>query len=127
MKTYKIYKGYKEIEIKNIKGIRTNEINSRDLEKICRYMNEIKREGIKPFEVTQEGNEYYLFDNEIRLLAAKKLGYDKVPCLIRDIKHEIILRKLNKIYEFDEKTERDINNKNILKFCRKNNYKLNNL
>ena len=48
----KVYKGYKEIEIKDIKGVKYNRICNRNLEKVCRYMETIKRNGIKkPFEI----------------------------------------------------------------------------
>ena len=96
----KVYKEYKEIEVKDIKGVKANAICSRNLAKVCRYMKVIKKEGIKkPFEVIQKENGYYVLDGGIRLLAAKALGYDKVPCLIRDTKQEILLRKLNKIVD----------------------------
>ena len=100
----KFYKEYKEIEVKDIKGIKANAICSRNLEKVCRYMEVIKKEGIKkPFEVIQKENGYYVLDGGIRLLAAKALRYNKVPCLIRDTKQEILLRKLNKIYRLEDK------------------------
>lgn len=77
----KVYKEYREIEIKDIKGVKANAICSRILEKVCRYMEVIKKEGIKkPFEVIPKENGYYILDGGIRLLAAKALGYDKVPC-----------------------------------------------
>ena len=85
----KVYKEYKEIEVKDIKGVKANAICSRNLEKVCRYMEVIKKEGIKKaFEVIQKENGYYVLDSGIRLLAAKALGYNKVPCLIRDTKQE---------------------------------------
>ena len=95
---------YKEIEIKDIKGVKYNRICNRNLEKVCRYIEAIKKEGIKkPFEVIQEENGYYVLDSRIRLLAAKAVGYDKVPCLIRDTKQEILLRKINKIFKLEDK------------------------
>ena len=43
-------------------------------------MEAIKRNRIKkPFEIIQKENEYYVLDSGIRLLAAKAVGYDKVP------------------------------------------------
>ena len=100
----KVYKGYKEIEIKDIKGVKYNRICNRNLEKVCRYMETIKRNGIKkPFEIIQKENGYYIFRDEARLVAAKAVGYDKVPCLIRDTKQEILLRKLNKIFKLEDK------------------------
>ena len=99
----KVYKEYKEIEVKDIKGVKTNTICSRNLEKVCRYMQVIKKEGIKkPFEVIQKEKGYYVFGGGIRLLAAKALGYDKVLCLIRDTNQEILLRKLNKIFKLED-------------------------
>jgi ParB family chromosome partitioning protein len=99
----KVYKEYKEIEVKDIKGVKANTICNRNLEKVCRYMEVIKKEGIKkPFEVIQKENVYYVLDGGIRLLAAKALGNNKVPCLIRDTKQEILLRKLNKIFKLED-------------------------
>ena len=125
----KVYKEYKEIEIKDIKGIKANNICGRNLEKVCRYIEEIKKEGIKkPFEVIQEENGYYVLDSRIRLLAAKAVGYDKVPCLIRDTKQEILLRKLNKIFKLEDKNHEvkgNVNDKERLDFCKNNYYKLN--
>lgn len=125
----KIYNEYKEIELKDIKGVKTSTICSRNLEKVCRYRELIKKEGIKkPFEVIQKENEYYVLDGGIKLLAAKMLGYNKVPCLIRDTKQEILLRKLNKIFKLEDENQdvkSDINDEEGLKSCRKNYYKLN--
>ena len=125
----KVYKEYKEIEIKDIKGVKANNICGRNLEKVCRYIEEIKKEGIKkPFEVIQEENGYYVLDSRIRLLAAKAVGYDKVPCLIRDTKQEILLRKLNKIFKLEDKNHEvkgNVNDKERLDFCKNNYYKLN--
>jgi len=127
----KVYKEYKEIEIKDIKGDKSNAICSRNLEKVFRYMEVIKKEGIKkPFEVIQKENGYYVLDGGIKLLATKALGYDKVPCLIRDIEKEILLRKMNRIFKLEDENyeiKSDINDEDGLKFHRKNYYKLNNL
>ena len=127
----KVYKEYKEIEIKDIKGVKANKIYSRNLEKVCRYIEVIKKEGIKkPFEVIQEENEYYFLDSGIRLLAAKAVGYDKVPCLIRDTKQEILLRKINKIFKLEDRNNEikgTINDRKELYSYDKKCYKLNNL
>ena len=100
-----------------------------ELEKVCRYIEAIKKEGIKkPFEVIQEENGYYVLDSRIRLLAAKAVGYDKVPCLIRDTKQEILLRKLNKIFKLEDENHEikdDINDEERLNFYKNNYYKLN--
>ena len=125
----KVYKEYKEIEVKDIKGVKANAICSRNLAKVCRYMKVIKKEGIKkPFEVIQKENGYYVLDVGIRLLAAKALGYDKVPCLIRDTKQEILLRKLNKIFKSEDENHEiksDINDEERLNFYKNKYYKLN--
>ena len=125
----KVYKEYKEIETKDIKGVKANAIFSRNLEKVCRYMEVIKKEGIKkPFEVIKKEKGYYVFGGGIRLLAAKALGYDKVPCLIRDIKQEILLRKLNKIFKSEDENHEiksDINDEERLNFYKNKYYKLN--
>ena len=125
----KVYKEYKEIEIKDIKEVKYNRICNRNLEKVCRYMEAIKRNGIKkPFEVIQKENRYYIFRDKARLVAAKAVGYNKVPCLIRDTKQEILLRKLNKIFKLEDENyeiKDDINNEERLNFYKNNYYKLN--
>lgn len=125
----KVYKEYKEIEIKDIKGVKYNRICSRNLEKVCRYMEAIKMNGIKkPFKIIQKENGYYIFRDEARLVAAKAVGYDKVPCLIRDTKQEILLRKLNKIFKLEDENHEvkgNVNDKERLDFCKNNYYKLN--
>ena len=125
----KVYKEYKEIETKDIKGVKANAIFSRNLEKVCRYMEVIKKEGIKkPFEVIKKEKGYYVFGGGIRLLAAKALGYGKVPCLIRDIKQEILLRKLNKIFQLEDENHEvksNINDEERMNLYKNNYYKLN--
>ena len=125
----KVYKGYKEIEIKDIKGVKYNRTCNINLEKVCRYMEAIKRNGIKkPFEIIQKENGYYVLSDKIKLVAAKAVGYDKVPCLIRDIEQEILLRKVNKIFKIEEKNHKikdHINDKKDSNFCKNNYYKLN--
>lgn len=93
----KVYKEYKEIELKDIKGVRVNLYDEGIISKVDRAREMIKRKGIKkPFEVIEIGNEYKLIANRINFIAAKTLGYDKIPCLIRDIEKEILLRRLCK-------------------------------
>ena len=125
----KIYKEFKEIEIKDIKGVRYNRICNRYLEKVCRCMETIKSNGIKkPFEIIQKENGYYILNDKIKLVAAKAVGYYKVPCLIRDIKQEILLRKLNKIFKLEKENHKikdHINDKKDSNFCKNNYYKLN--
>lgn len=100
----KVYKGYKEIEIKDIKGCKYNENNKSNLDKICLQRNAIRKHGIgKPIEVIEAGNGYRILKGKFKTIAAKTLGYDKISCLIRDTKQEILLRKLNKIYKLEDK------------------------
>ena len=93
----KIYKEYKEIEIKDIKGCNINIMNKEKLDKIYLEKEEIKKHGIvKPIEVIETINGYRILKGENKVIAAKRLGYDKIPCLIRDKVKEILLRKLMK-------------------------------
>lgn len=127
----KVYKEYKEIEVKDIKGCNYNENNKDNLDKIYLQINAIRKHGIgKPIEVIEVGNGYRILKGRFKMIAAKTLGYDKIPCLIRDTKQEILLRKLNKIFKLEDENHEiksDINDENGLKFCRENYYKLNNL
>lgn len=98
------YKEYKEIEIKDIKGCNYIAITVANLDKICLQRNAIRKYGIgKPIEVIEVGNGYRILKGRFKTIAAKTLGYDKIPCLIRDTKQEILLRKLNKIYKLEDK------------------------
>ena len=98
------YKEYKEIEIKDIKGCNYIAITVANLDKICMQRDEIRKHGIgKPIEVIEAGNGYRILKGRFKMIAAKTLGYDKIPCLIRDTKQEILLRKLNKIYKLEDK------------------------
>ena len=98
------YKEYKEIEIKDIKGCNYNENNKDNLDKICLQRDAIRKHGIgKPIEVIEIGNGYRILKGKFKTIAAKTLGYDKIPCLIRDTKQEILLRKINKIFKLEDK------------------------
>lgn len=100
----KIYKEFKEIEIKDIKGCNYNENNKANLDKIYLQINAIRKHGIgEPIEVVEAGNEYRILKGKFKMLAAKTLGYDRIPCLIRDTKQEILLRKINKIFKLEDK------------------------
>ena len=97
-------RSYKEIEIKDIKGCNYIAITVANLDKICMQRDEIRKHGIgKPIEVIEVGNGYRILKGRFKMIAAKTLGYDKIPCLIRDTKQEILLRKLNKIYKLEDK------------------------
>ena len=122
----KVYKNYKEIEIKDIKGARVDLYNEGIIHKVDRARKMIKSRGFRrPFDVVERENEYYLIGDRIDFVAAKILGYDKIPCLIRDIEKEILLRRLcKKLGLNDENNEIKLNEKR-LNSCRKNYYKLN--
>ena len=98
------YKEYREIEIKDIKGCNYIAITVANLNKICMQRDEIRKHGIgKPIEVIEVGNGYRILKGRFKMIAAKTLGYDKIPCLIRDTKQEILLRKINKIFKLEDK------------------------
>ena len=122
----KVYKNYKQIEIKNIKGARVDLYNESIISKVNRERDRIKMRGFKrPFDIVERENEYYLIGDRIDFVAAKTLGYDKIPCLIRDIEKEILLRKLcKKLGLKDENNEIKINEKRLNPY-RKKYYKLN--
>ena len=110
------YKEYKEIEIKDIKGCNYIAITVANLDKICMQRDEIRKHGIgKPIEVIEVGNGYRILKGRFKMIAAKTLGYDKIPCLIRDTKQEILLRKLNKIYKLEDKNNAIKGTKNDVK------------
>lgn len=122
----KIYKEYKEIDLKDIKGVKNDTICSENLEKFRRYRNLIKKQGIRePFEVIQKGNEYYILGDRTKILAAVMLGYNKIPCLIRDTEKEILLRKFNKLFGTEDENHEIENNKKRLNTLKNNYYKLN--
>lgn len=122
------YKEYKEIEIKDIKGCKYNENNKSNLDKICLQRNAIRKHGIgKPIEVIEVGNGYRILKGKFKMIAAETLGYDKIPCLIRDTKQEILLRKINKIFKLEDKNNAikgTINNGKELYSYNQNRYKL---
>ena len=122
----KVYKNYKEIEIKDIKGARVDLYNEGIIHKVDRARKMIKSRGFRrPFEVVKMGNEYHLISDRISFVAAKILGYDKIPCLIRDIEKEILLRKLCKKLGLDSEDYEIKRNEKRLNYCRKKYYKLN--
>ena len=122
----KVYKEYKEIEVKDIKGARVNLYNEGIINKINRAKEMIKNEGIKkPIEVVGIGNEYYVVADRIKFIAAKALGYDKIPCLIRDVEKEILLRRLCKKLGLKDENNKIKLNEKRLNSCRKNYYKSN--
>ena len=122
----KVYKNYKEIEIKDIKGARVDLYNESIISKVNRERERIKMRGFKrPFDVVERENEYYLMGDRISFIAAKTLGYDKIPCLIRDIEKEILLRRLCKKLGLNGEDYEMKRNEKRLNYCRKKYYKLN--
>lgn len=122
----KVYKNYKEIEIKDIKGARVDLYNESIISKVNRERDRIKMRGFRrPFDVVERENEYYLIGDRISFVAAKILGYDKIPCLIRDIEKEILLRKLCKKLAINSKDYETKRNEKRLNYCREKYYKLN--
>lgn len=109
-------RSYKEIEIKDIKGCNYIAITVANLDKICMQRDAIRKHGIgKPIEVIEVGNGYRILKGRFKMIAAKTLDYDKIPCLIRDTKQEILLRKLNKIYKLEDKNNAIKGTKNDVK------------
>lgn len=122
----KVYKNYKEIEIKDIKGTKIDLYNEGIIHKVDRARKMIKSKGFRrPFEVVKMGNEYHLISDRISFVAAKTLGYDKIPCLIRDIEKEILLRRLCKKLELDGRNYERKRNEKRLNYYREKYYKLN--
>ena len=122
----KVYKNYKEIEIKDIKGARVDLYNESIISKVNRERDRIKMRGFKrPFDVVERENEYYLIGDRIDFVAAKTLGYDKIPCLIRDIEKEILLRKLCKKLGLDGEDYEMKRDEKRLNKCREKYNKLN--
>ena len=122
----KVYKNYKEIEIKNIKGARVDLYNEGIIHKVDRARKMIKLRGFRrPFEVVKMGNEYHLISDRISFVAAKTLGYDKIPCLIRDIEKEILLRRLCEKLRMNGENYEMKRNEKRLNYCREKYYKLN--
>ena len=122
----KVYKNYKEIEIKDIKGARVDLYNESIISKVNRERDRIKMRGFKrPFDVVERENEYYLIGDRISFVAAKALGYDKIPCLIRDIEKEILLRRLCKKLRLNGENYEMKRNEKRLNYYREKYYKLN--
>lgn len=122
----KVYKNYKEIEIKDIKGAKVDLYNEGIIHKVDRERKMIKSRGFRrPFEVVKMGNEYHSISDRMSFVAAKVLGYDEIPCLIRDIEKEILLRRLCKKLRLDGEDYEKKRNEKRLNYCREKYYKLN--
>lgn len=95
----KIYEEYKMIKVNEIEGARVPIRDKRIKEAIIRAENNIIRYGFKsPFEVEKKGNKYRITAGRIHFIAAKNIGYEEVPCLVRNRAKEAILFKLFKKY-----------------------------
>ena len=98
----KIYEEYKMINVNEIKGTRVHIRDKRIKEAIIRAEDNIIRYGFKsPFEVEKAGNKYRITAGRIHFIAAKNMGYEEVPCLVRNKAKEAILFKLFKKYSLN--------------------------
>lgn len=95
----KVYEEYKMIDVNEIKGARVHIRDKRMRKAIIRAENNIIRYGFKsPFEVEKTRNKYRITAGRIHFIAAKNMGYEVVPCLVRNRAKEAILFKLLKKY-----------------------------
>lgn len=95
----KVYEEYKMINVNEIRGARVHIKDKRMKEAIIRAENNIIRYGFKsPFEVEKTGSKYRITAGRIHFIAAKNMGYEEVPCLVRNRAKEAILFKLLKKY-----------------------------
>lgn len=98
----KVYEEYKIINVNEIEGARVHIKDKRIKEAIIRAENNIIRYGFKsPFEVEKTGNKYRITAGKIHFIAAKNMGYEEVPCLVRNRAKEAILFKLFKKYSLN--------------------------
>lgn len=95
----KIYEEYKIINVNEIEGARAPAKDRRIKDAIIRAENNIIRYGFKsPFEVEKKGNKYRITAGRIHFIAAKNIGYEEVPCLVRNRAKEAIFFKIIKKY-----------------------------
>ena len=95
----KVYEEYKIINVNEIEGARVHIKDKRIKDAIIRAENNIIRYGFKsPFEVEKTRNKYRITAGRIHFIAAKNMGYEVVPCLVRNRAKEAILFKLLKKY-----------------------------
>lgn len=98
----KVYEEYKIINVNEIEGARVHIKDKRIKEAIIRAENNIIRYGFKSlFEVEKTGNKYRITAGKIHFIAAKNMGYEEVPCLVRNRAKEAILFKLFKKYSLN--------------------------
>lgn len=98
----KVYEEYKMINVNEIGGAKVHIKDKRIKEAIIRAENNIIRYGFRsPFEVEKTGNKYRITAGRIHFIAAKNMGYEEVPCLVRNKAKEAILFKLFKKYSLN--------------------------
>lgn len=104
----KRYREYKEIDERYVKG-RKVDVHKRYVKyHLYKATKMMEKEGIKkPFKVMKMWNNYYVIGDNIRFVAAKMMGFEKIPCLIIDTnKRRFLLRKNNKRNQIEvEKSE----------------------
>ena len=102
------YKEYKEIDERYVKGRKVDVHKKYVKYKLYKETKIMEKEGIKkPFKVMKIGNSYCVIGDNIRFIAAKIMGFEKIPCLIIDTnKRRFLLRKNNKRNQIkDEKSK----------------------
>lgn len=122
MKRYREYKEYKEIDERYVKGRKVDVYKRYVRYHLYKATKMMEKEGIKkPFRVMKIGNNYYVIGDNIRFIAAKIMGFKKIPCLIIDTnKRRLLLRKNFKRNEIkDEKSETKMYGK-MLNNCTRN-------
>lgn len=98
----KVYEEYKMINVNEIEGTRVPVKDRRIKDAIIRAENNIIRYGFKsPFEVEKSRDKYRITAGKIHFIAAKNIGYEEVPCLVRNRAKEAILFKLFKKYSLN--------------------------
>ena len=92
------YREYKEIDERNVKGRKVDVHKKYVKYKLYKETKMMEKDGIKkPFKVMKIGNSYCVIGDNIRFIAAKMMGFEKIPCLIIDTnKRRFLLRKNNK-------------------------------
>ena len=122
MRRYREYKEYKEIDERYVKGKKVDVHKRYVKHHLYKVTKMMEKEGIKkPFRVMKIGNNYYVIGDNIRFIAAKIMGFKKIPCLIIDTnKRRLLLRKNFKRSEIkDEKSETKMYGK-MLNNCTRN-------
>ena len=92
----KRYREYKEIDERYVKG-RKADVHKRYVRyHLYKATKMMEKEGIKkPFKVMKIGNSYCVIGDNIRFIAAKMMGFEKIPCLIIDNNKRRFLSRKN--------------------------------